>query len=61
MTLGMSSCSSASVPSRLREREEARRLVIEKRRAEKQDQRRPEETAEHFAVELEAKKDGKSF
>ena len=55
----MSGCSSTSVPARLREREEARQCALEKRRAEKREQRRPEESSKQFVTQLEAKKEGK--
>ena len=52
----MSSSSSADVPARLLEREEARKQAAEKRKAEKLEERGKKETAAYFTAQLEEKK-----
>ncbi len=49
------------IPSRLKEREEARRATQEQRKAERKEGKRVEETSDHFNQELEAKKNSKNI
>ena len=48
----------SSVEARLKEREEARRAAAERRRAERESDRRPEEVAGYFSQQFAAKKAG---
>lgn len=50
----------SSVEARLKEREEARRAAAERRRAERESDRRPEETVGYFSQQFAAKKAGLS-
>lgn len=50
----------SSVEARLKEREEARRATAERRRAERESDRRPEEAAGYFSQQFVAKKTGMS-
>ena len=55
------SCSSTSLASRLKEREEVRYKAVEKRKATRKGEQRLEETSEHFTSLVEAKKNGMSL
>ena len=51
---------STHFPDSLKERDEARRFALEQQKAKRQEEKKVEETSEHFNREFESKKNGKS-
>lgn len=50
----------SSITSRLKERDDARRSELEQRRAEREKEKRVDESSEYLTRQLEAKKESKN-